>query len=68
MKLLKCIVCRGEMVIVGNEKGVNKKVKCLNCGFSNEGGDIVVSPSQPQSSERKSPEVMVIRKRAISQE
>jgi len=44
--------CRGEMDIVGAERSVNKKVKCRNCGYSNEN-------EQP----RKMPEVVVIRKR-----
>ena len=67
MKLLKCIVCRGEMIIVGNEKGVHKKVRCLSCGFSNEHGEVVVQPHS-SSEHKKSPEVMVIRKRPLSQE
>jgi hypothetical protein len=51
MKLLKCKLCSGEVDIVGNEKAINKKVKCKKCGFTN--GD----------TEQKFPEVLVIRKR-----
>jgi uncharacterized Zn finger protein len=55
MKLLKCKLCSGEMEIVGNERAINKKVKCLKCGYTNVG--------EP---ERKGPEVLVIRKRTQS--
>lgn len=55
MKLLKCKFCSGEMDIIGNEHAINKKVKCRKCGFSNL--------NEP---DRKEPEVMVIRKRPIS--
>jgi hypothetical protein len=52
MKLLRCKFCRGEMDIVSGEHAINKKVKCRQCGYNNE-----------QDSERKMPEVLVIRKR-----
>jgi hypothetical protein len=52
MKLLKCKICNGEMDIVGNEHAINKKVKCRQCSFSNE-----------NEHERKSPEVVILRKR-----
>lgn len=52
MKLLKCKLCKGEMDIVGGERSINKKVKCRNCGYSNE-----------HENERKGPEVVIIRKR-----
>ncbi len=52
MKLLRCLLCRGEMDIVGGEQSVNKKVKCRQCGYSNE-----------TDQNRKVPEVVVIRKR-----
>lgn len=55
MKLLKCRVCAGEMEIVGNEHAVNKKVKCLKCGYTNS-----------NESERKTPEVIIIKKRISS--
>lgn len=35
MKLLKCKHCSGEVDIIGNERAINKKVKCLKCGFTN---------------------------------
>ncbi len=53
MKLLKCKLCSGEVDIVGNEKVINKKIKCKKCGFTNE-------------SESKFPEVVIIRKRRPS--
>jgi len=52
MKLLRCKFCRGEMDVVGAERAINKKVKCRQCGYSNE-----------NDQERKSPEVVIIRKR-----
>lgn len=52
MKLLKCKICDGEMDIVGNERAINKKVKCQQCGFNNL--DAV----------KKEPEVFVVRKRS----
>ena len=53
MKLLMCLLCDYEVDIIGNEFGVNKKVKCLNpkCGFSN---DI----------EKRQPEIIIMRKRS----
>jgi len=56
MKLLKCKLCSGEVDIVGNEKTINKKVKCKKCGFTNA----------PIESENRFPEVLVIRKRKIN--
>lgn len=50
MKLLKCKLCMGEVDFVGNERAVNRKVKCRKCGFTNE-------------AENKGPEVFVVRKR-----
>lgn len=54
MKLLKCKFCAGEMDIVGNEKSINKKVKCRTCNFNNV-----------NDSERKEPEIIIIRKRTF---
>lgn len=51
MKLLRCMLCRSEMDIIGNERAINKKVKCQQCGHSNNEQD------------RKGPEVVIIRKR-----
>ena len=53
MKLLKCKLCSGEMDIVGGEHSINKKVKCRNCGYSNEN----------EQERPKGPEVVIIRKR-----
>ncbi len=50
MKLLKCKICLGEVDIVGNDRSINKKIKCRKCGFSNE-------------MENKGPEIVVIRRR-----
>jgi hypothetical protein len=41
----------GEADIVGNERAINKKIKCSKCGFTNE------------TPESKGPEVIIIRKR-----
>lgn len=54
MKLLKCRVCSGDMEIVGNERAINKKVKCLKCGFTNA-----------NEQGRKEPEVVVLKKRPV---
>lgn len=50
MKLLRCKLCHGEMDVIGNERATHKKVKCRQCGYSNETID-------------KLPEVVVLRKR-----
>lgn len=42
------------MDIVGGERAINKKVKCRQCGYSNE-----------NENDRKGPEVVVIRRRPI---
>lgn len=52
MKLLKCKLCSGEMEIVGNERAINKKVKCLKCGYTNA-----------NDAARKETEVVVLKKR-----
>ena len=52
MKLLKCLLCDGEVDIVGNERNINKKVRCRQCGYNN-----VDEPA------RKEPEVVIIRRR-----
>ena len=54
MKLLKCKLCSGEMEVLGNDRAVNKKVKCLKCGYTNA--------NEP---DRKGPEVVVIKKRSV---
>jgi len=35
MILLRCKICDGEVNIVGNERLVNKKIQCTQCGFNN---------------------------------
>lgn len=55
MKLLKCKLCSGEMEIVGNERAVNKKVKCLKCGYTNT-----------NDPDRKVTEVVIMKKRPLS--
>jgi hypothetical protein len=52
MKLLKCKICMGEVDLVGNDRSVNRKVKCRKCGFTNEAVE-----------SNKGPEIVVIRKR-----
>lgn len=52
MRLLKCKLCAGEIDIVGNEHSIFKKIKCKYCGFAN-------------NDEKKYPEVIVIKKKAI---
>ena len=49
MKLLKCRLCKGEMDVIGNERSINKKVRCQRCGYGTE--------------DQKMPEVIVIKKR-----
>jgi len=53
MKILKCALCYGEVDVVGGERSINKKIKCQKCGFSNQ-------------EEKPHPEVMVIRKRIMT--
>lgn len=55
MKLLVCKLCGGECEFVGGEHTIQKKVKCLQCGFNNL-----------DESEKKGPEVVIIRKRPSS--
>jgi DNA-directed RNA polymerase subunit RPC12/RpoP len=52
MKLLKCLICAGEVDVVGNERNINKKIRCRQCGFNN-----VDEPA------KKEPEVLIIRRR-----
>jgi hypothetical protein len=51
MKLLKCLLCDSECDIVGNERGINKKVRCRQCGHNN-----VDEPT------KKAPEVIIRRR------
>lgn len=50
MKLLRCKLCRGEVDIIGNEKAVQKNIKCRKCGFTNDDQKLVT-------------EIIVIKKR-----
>ena len=50
MKFLKCKICGGEADIVGNDRAINKKIKCCKCGFSN-------------NTESRGPEVVIINRR-----
>ena len=52
MILLKCKLCAGEVEIVGNDRSVNKKIKCLKCGFTN------------LDTMSKGPEIIVMRRRS----
>lgn len=56
MKLLKCPACSGEMEIIDNERTINKKAKCLVCGFNN------IGEAFP-----KKTEVIVIKRRPASE-
>lgn len=35
MSIFKCIVCDGDLNILGELDNFNKKMKCCNCGFEN---------------------------------
>lgn len=50
MKLLRCKLCSGEVDFIGNERTINKKIKCKKCGYTNE-------------TEYKVPEIVIIKKR-----
>ena len=50
MKILKCIICKGEVDIVVEDMSTYKKIKCKKCGFTNY-------------QENKEPEIVIIRKR-----
>ena len=54
MKILKCIICGGEVDIINSDRSSNKKIKCKKCGFSNH-------------AETKEPEIIVLRKRTFTQ-
>lgn len=56
MKLLKCKVCGGEVDIIDNDRAINKKIKCLECGFTNVGDAFA-----------KKPEVVILKRRAPSE-
>jgi RNA polymerase subunit RPABC4/transcription elongation factor Spt4 len=52
MSFLRCKICDGEIDILDNDRSVNKKTKCRQCG----------NPATTQ--EIRGPEVIVIRKRS----
>lgn len=55
MKLLRCIICEGEIVIIDpNDRSINRKIKCKKCGFTNVN-------EQPR--QKKEPEIIIIKKR-----
>lgn len=54
MKLLQCLICNGELDIVG-EEGYVKKVKCQSCFFE----------SSENKSEKKEPEIIIKRRPTI---
>ena len=54
MKILRCIVCNGEVDVLDGDKSVNKTVKCRCCGFTNS-----------QIYKRKEPEVLIIRRQPM---
>lgn len=56
MKLLKCKVCGGEVEIINNDRSINKKIKCLDCGFNN-------LDEQPS----KKTEVVILKKRSVAE-
>lgn len=54
MKILRCIICNGEVELVTEDRSTNKKVRCSKCGFTNCTTNV------------KEPEIFIIRKRAIN--
>ena len=54
MKILKCIICSGEVDILYDDRSSNKKIKCKICGFTN------CSTKEP-----KDPEIVIIRRKTI---
>jgi DNA-directed RNA polymerase subunit RPC12/RpoP len=54
MKLLRCIICEGEIILVDSaDHSINRKVRCKKCGFTNCGEHL----------QKKEPEIIIIRKR-----
>lgn len=53
MNIIRCLICKGELEIVGNFKAIEKKVKCKKCNFTNAAAE-------------KEPEVVVIRRKTFS--
>lgn len=55
MSIINCLFCKGELEIIGNLKGFEKKVKCKKCNFTN-------------NSNEKELEVTIIRRKIFSSE
>lgn len=53
MSIINCLFCKGELEIIGNLKGFEKKVKCKKCNFTNV-------------SIEKEPEVIVVRRKVFN--
>lgn len=53
MKLLRCKLCHGEVDIIGNNRAVNKIIKCRKCQYTNV-----------QDKEKNTPEIFIIRKKS----
>lgn len=53
MSIINCLFCKGELEIIGNLKGFEKKVKCKKCNFTNV-------------SIEKEPEVIIVRRKAFN--
>ena len=55
MKILKCIICQGEIdIVLDGDRSINKKVRCKKCGFSNS-----------NVKETKEPEIVIIKRRPL---
>lgn len=42
MKILRCMICEGELRVIGKISDIEKKVRCTCCGFSNDEKTTVV--------------------------
>ena len=54
MKILKCIICSGEVEVIDSDKSINKKIKCKKCGFTNH-------------LKSKEPEIIIFRRRPVKE-
>ncbi len=53
MKLLKCKICAGEVDLIGNDRTIERKVKCQKCGFTNandkpQGPEVIIMSRRPK--------------------
>lgn len=55
MKLLRCLLCRGEVDVVGHDRSINRKTKCRKCGHGSAGTE-----------NKPAPEVIVMRRRPLA--